>query len=69
MRSNHRRRHVLVSSVAVFELWYGVAKSAKQEFNHKGLETFRQANSRSPIRMSMRTAGSVELSSKPPVSQ
>ncbi len=22
--------HVLVSSVAVFELWYGVAKSAKQ---------------------------------------
>ena len=32
--------HVLVSSVAVFELWYGVAKSAKQEFNHKRLETF-----------------------------
>jgi tRNA(fMet)-specific endonuclease VapC len=32
--------HVLVSSVAVFELWYGVAKSAKQEFNRKRLETF-----------------------------
>ncbi|MGP0020734.1 MAG: type II toxin-antitoxin system VapC family toxin [Candidatus Sulfotelmatobacter sp.] len=32
--------HVLVSSVAVFELWYGVAQSAKQEFNRKRLETF-----------------------------
>jgi tRNA(fMet)-specific endonuclease VapC len=32
--------HVLVSSVAVFELWYGVAKSAKQDFNRKRLETF-----------------------------
>jgi tRNA(fMet)-specific endonuclease VapC len=32
--------HVLVSSVAVFELWYGVAKSTKQEFNRKRLETF-----------------------------
>ena len=32
--------HVLVSSVAVFELWYGVAKSVKQEFNRKRLETF-----------------------------
>lgn len=31
---------VLVSSVAVFELWYGVARSAKQEFNRKRLETF-----------------------------
>ncbi len=31
---------VLVSSVAVFELWYGVAKSVKQEFNRKRLETF-----------------------------
>ena len=31
--------HVLVSSVAVFELWYGVAKSTRQEFNRKRLET------------------------------
>ena len=32
--------HVLVSSIAVFELWYGVDKSARQEFNRKRLETF-----------------------------
>ena len=32
--------HVLVSSIATFELWYGVAKSAKQDFNRKRLETF-----------------------------
>jgi len=32
--------HVLVSSVAVFELWYGVAKSTRQEFNRRRLETF-----------------------------
>ena len=32
--------HVLVSSVAVFELWYGVNKSARQEFNRKRLEAF-----------------------------
>ena len=31
---------ILVSSVAVFELWYGVAKSARQEFNRRRLETF-----------------------------
>ena len=31
---------VLVSSVAVFELWYGVAKSTRQDFNRKRLETF-----------------------------
>ena len=31
---------ILVSSVAVFELWYGVAKSARQEFNRKRLEKF-----------------------------
>jgi tRNA(fMet)-specific endonuclease VapC len=30
----------LVSSIAVFELWYGVGKSTKQEFNRKRLETF-----------------------------
>ena len=32
--------HILVSSVAVFELWYGVGKSTKQEFNRKRLEAF-----------------------------
>jgi tRNA(fMet)-specific endonuclease VapC len=32
--------HILVSSVALFELWYGVAKSAKQDFNRKRLEAF-----------------------------
>jgi len=32
--------HVLVSSVAVFELWYGVAKSTRCDFNRKRLETF-----------------------------
>jgi tRNA(fMet)-specific endonuclease VapC len=31
---------ILVSSVATFELWYGVAKSRRQEFNRKRLETF-----------------------------
>jgi tRNA(fMet)-specific endonuclease VapC len=29
-----------VSSVAAFELWYGVGKSARAEFNRKRLETF-----------------------------
>jgi tRNA(fMet)-specific endonuclease VapC len=29
-----------VSSIATFELWYGVAKSAKQDFNRKRLDTF-----------------------------
>lgn len=32
--------HVLVSSIAVFELWYGVGKSARQEVNRRRLETF-----------------------------
>lgn len=31
---------ILVSSVAVFELWYGVAKSSKQDLNRRRLETF-----------------------------
>jgi tRNA(fMet)-specific endonuclease VapC len=31
---------VLASSIAVFELWYGVDKSTKREFNRKRLETF-----------------------------
>jgi tRNA(fMet)-specific endonuclease VapC len=30
----------MVSAVAVFELWYGVAKSVRQEMNAKRLETF-----------------------------
>jgi len=32
--------HILVSSIALFELWYGVAKSTRQDFNRKRLETF-----------------------------
>ena len=32
--------HILVSSIALFELWYGVAKSARQDFNRKRLEVF-----------------------------
>jgi tRNA(fMet)-specific endonuclease VapC len=31
---------VLVSSLAVFELWYGVAKSAREEFNRNRLQIF-----------------------------
>lgn len=31
---------VLVSSIALFELWYGVAKSARPDFNRNRLETF-----------------------------
>lgn len=31
---------VLVSSVALFELWYGVVKSAREKFNRERLETF-----------------------------
>jgi tRNA(fMet)-specific endonuclease VapC len=29
-----------VSAVALFELWYGVAKSSREEFNTKRVETF-----------------------------
>jgi tRNA(fMet)-specific endonuclease VapC len=29
-----------VSSIALFELWHGVAKSSRREFNKKRLETF-----------------------------
>ena len=32
--------HTLVSSIALFELWYGVAKSTRQDFNRKRLEAF-----------------------------
>jgi tRNA(fMet)-specific endonuclease VapC len=31
---------MFVSSIALFELWYGVAKSSRREFNQKRLETF-----------------------------
>jgi tRNA(fMet)-specific endonuclease VapC len=31
---------VFVSSIALFELWYGVAKSSHREFNKKRLEAF-----------------------------
>jgi tRNA(fMet)-specific endonuclease VapC len=31
---------ILVSSISTFELWYGVRKSTKQEFNRKRLEAF-----------------------------
>jgi tRNA(fMet)-specific endonuclease VapC len=32
--------HVFVSSIALFEIWYGVAKSSRREFNKKRLEVF-----------------------------
>jgi tRNA(fMet)-specific endonuclease VapC len=31
---------VFISSIAAFELWYGVAKSSRREFNRKRLEAF-----------------------------
>ena len=31
---------IFVSSIAAFELWYGVAKSSRREFIRKRLETF-----------------------------
>jgi tRNA(fMet)-specific endonuclease VapC len=36
----HAGSQVLVSSLAVFELWYGVTKSAREDFNRKRLEAF-----------------------------
>ena len=35
-----RGAKVFVSSIAAFELWYGVAKSSRREFNGKRLEAF-----------------------------
>jgi tRNA(fMet)-specific endonuclease VapC len=32
--------HVFVSSIALFQLWYGVAKSSRREFNKNRLEIF-----------------------------
>jgi len=31
---------IFVSSIAVFELWYGVAKSSRQDFNRRRVEAF-----------------------------
>jgi predicted nucleic acid-binding protein len=61
---------VFVSSIAAFELWYGVAKSSRREFNKKRLEAFFAARF---IRSSsgMRTLKSPEQSRlilKPPES-
>ncbi|MGD0990619.1 MAG: type II toxin-antitoxin system VapC family toxin [Candidatus Sulfotelmatobacter sp.] len=39
-KANAAGSRALVSSLAAFELWYGVAKSARQDFNRKRLETF-----------------------------
>jgi tRNA(fMet)-specific endonuclease VapC len=35
-----RDTEVFVSSVVIFELWYGVSKSTRAEFNARRLETF-----------------------------
>lgn len=55
--------------MAAFELWYGVAKSVRQEFNRKRLETFlsgpltvlpfedADARAASTIRAALETAG------------
>ena len=39
-RATDAGAQVFVSSVALFELWYGVAKSSRREFNTKRLEAF-----------------------------
>lgn len=38
--ATNRGAKVFVSSIAAFELWYGVAKSSRREFNRKRLEAF-----------------------------
>jgi tRNA(fMet)-specific endonuclease VapC len=38
--ANDSGARILVSSIAVFELWYGVAKSSRQDFNSKRLQAF-----------------------------
>jgi tRNA(fMet)-specific endonuclease VapC len=38
--ATHAGARIFVSSVALFELWYGVAKSSRREFNAKRLEAF-----------------------------
>ncbi len=39
-KATARGDHVLTSSIAVFELWYGVGKSTRQDFNSRRLEAF-----------------------------
>jgi tRNA(fMet)-specific endonuclease VapC len=39
-QANDAGSRILVSSIAVFELWYGVAKSSRQDFNRKRVEAF-----------------------------
>lgn len=39
-RALAQRAQIFVSVVAAFELWYGVAKSARKEANAKRVETF-----------------------------
>ena len=39
-KATEKGSKVYVSSIAAFELWYGVAKSSRRELNRKRLETF-----------------------------
>jgi tRNA(fMet)-specific endonuclease VapC len=39
-KATEKGARAFVSSIAAFELWYGVAKSSRQEFNRKRLEAF-----------------------------
>jgi tRNA(fMet)-specific endonuclease VapC len=39
-RAIDSRADILVSSIVIFELWYGVAKSSRPEANAKRVETF-----------------------------
>ena len=39
-KATQKGARVFVSSIAGFELWYGVAKSLRREFNRKRLEAF-----------------------------
>ena len=38
--ATHAGARIFVSSIVLFELWYGVAKSSRREFNTKRLEAF-----------------------------
>ena len=39
-RARAKGAEIFVSAIAAFELWYGVMKSSRQEFNAKRVETF-----------------------------
>jgi tRNA(fMet)-specific endonuclease VapC len=39
-KATDKGAQIFVSSIAAFELWYGVAKSSRREFNRKRLEAF-----------------------------